>query len=106
MARAIGKSSQYVIVYSGASEVMHTSSYEHHVRIGDGELTFQPIRSVEGFENVFRFTVINALSTFKRILEQYRSGELTAFRRKYTEKWQKEFINFPKITVKAETTRI
>ncbi len=106
MSGAVGKASQYVFVYSGASEVMHTSSYEHHVKIGSGEVTFQPIRSVEGFGNVFRFSAIIALSTFRRILEEYRPGEITAFRRKYSEKWQKEFINFPQITVKVETTRI
>jgi hypothetical protein len=106
MARTVGKTAQYVFVYSGASEVMHTSSYEHHVNFAPGQVTFQPIRSVEGFGNVFRFSTIIALSTFKRILEEYRPGEVTAFRRKYTENWQEEFSNFPKITVKVETTRI
>lgn len=106
MARTVGKSSLYMIFYSGASEVMHTSSYERHVKIGEGELTFQPIRSVEGFENVFRPSVIIALATFRRILQEYRDGELPAFSRKYSEKWKDEFINFPKIVVKSETTRI
>jgi len=85
---------------------MHVSNYGHHVRFRRGEVIFQPIRSVEGFENVFRFSTINALLTFRRILDQYRPGELPAFRRKYMEKWQREFISFPQITVKVETTRI
>jgi hypothetical protein len=106
VAHAVGKSSQYVIFYSGASEVTHTSSYERHMKIGNGELTFEPVRSLEGFESVFRPSVIFALSTFRRVLQEYRPGELPLFSRKYAEKWKNEFINFPKITVKAETTRI
>ncbi len=35
MARTVGKSSEYVIFYSGTSEVMHTSSYERHVKNPD-----------------------------------------------------------------------
>ncbi len=106
MSRTVDKVAQYVFVYSGASEVMHTSSYEHHVKFGGKQVTFQPIRSVEGFESVLRFSAAITLSLYRRILQEYRPGELSAFGRKYLENWQKEFINFPKITVKAETTSI
>ena len=106
IARSVGKGSLYTIVYSGASEVMHTSSYDQHVKIGKGELTFQPIRSLEGFESVLRFSLAIALFTFRRILQEYRDGELPLFGRKYVEKWQKEFINFPQIKFETESTRI
>jgi len=106
MARAVGKRTLYTILYSGASEVMHTSNYEHHIKMGKGEVTFQPIRSVEGFENILRFTLNIALMTFRRILAQYRNDELPAFSRKYLENWQREFINFPKLTIKTDSRRI
>jgi hypothetical protein len=50
----------------------------------------------------------NPFSTavFRRVLQEYRSGEPPAFSRKYAEKWRNEFINFPRITVNAETTGI
>jgi uncharacterized protein DUF5677 len=96
----------YLILYGGASEVMHTSSYDHHIKIGRGEVTFHSIRSPEGFENIFRFTVSIALYTFRRILQEYRPGEVAAFGRKYSENWQKEFLNLPKIVYKVETSRI
>jgi len=85
---------------------MHTSSYDHHVTIGKGELTFQPIRSLEGFENVLRFTVSVALFTFRKVLEVYRNGELPAFSRKYLENWQKEFMDFPPITFNVQSSRL
>jgi len=106
MSKKVEKAALYLFLYGGASEVMHTSSYEHHVKFGSGEATFEPIRSVEGFRNVFYFTLNVAIPTFRRILREYRPGELEAFARKYVEKWQKEFMNFPKIEVRQETSRI
>src|ERR1700690_1221198 len=98
MARTVGKASLFVMLYSGASDVMHASSYEHHIKVGKGELFFEPIRSIEGFEHVWRFSVIVAFKTYRRILKQYREEELVAFSRKYVENWQREFLNFPKIS--------
>jgi len=106
IAKAVGRESEYTIFYSGASEVMHTSSYDPHVKVGKGELTFEPIRSLEGIQNVFRFSVGLAFRTFRRVLEEYRAGELAAFSRKYLEKWQKEFLNFPEIKYEMQATRI
>ena len=49
MVRTLGKEALYMFIYSGASEVMHASSYGHHVRFSKGEITFRPIRSPEEF---------------------------------------------------------
>src|SRR5208283_2575345 len=106
IAQKVDRSSQYVIFYSGASEVMHTSNYGHHIIIGDGELTFQPIRTLEGFERVLRPSLGIALHIFRRILQEYRAGELPLFSRKYIEKWQEKFMNFPQIKYQTETARI
>lgn len=106
VARAVNQVPLYTILYSGASEVMHASSYEHHVIIGKGEITFQPIRSMEGFANVLHFSITIAFSTFRRILAEYRAEELPAFSRKYKENWQRDFMNFPRITYETKTTNI
>ena len=104
--RAVGRGSVYALLYSGASEVMHSSNYGHHVKFGDKKLTVEPIRSVEGFENVFRFSLPIALHTFMKILDKYRAGERTAFSRKYLENWRHEFMNFPEIKYQVETMGI
>jgi len=106
LTRAVHKESLYAIFYSLASEVMHTSSYDLHVRFGDDKVTFQPIRYLEGFEKVFRFSVSIALLTYMRILKEYRAGELPVFGRKYKDQWQKEFMNFLDIKYKTEATEI
>jgi hypothetical protein len=106
MSKTVEKSALYEMVYSGGSNVMHSSSYDYHVSFGGGAVTFQPIRCIEGFSNVFQFTMILGLFTFRKILERYREDELPNFSRKYSEKFQQAFLSFPKITVKAEITRI
>ena len=106
LAEAVDKVSEYLILYSPASDVMHGSSYERHVAIGKGEITFQPIRSLEGFETVLRFSVGDAFATYRRILQEYRPGELPAFGRKYLEKWQQAFLHFPPIKYEVKSIRI
>jgi len=105
VARAVGEESLYVF-YSLASEVMHVAAYDHHVKFGEEKVTFEPIRYLKGFENVFRFSLSFAIRTYMRILEEYRPSELAAFGRKYKENWQKEFMNFLKIIYKEESTEI
>ena len=106
IAKAVDKESQYLIVYAGASDIMHSSSYEHHIKIAENEVTFRPIRSLEGFENIFRFSTVMVFSVFLSVLEEYRSGEVPAFRRKYTEKWNRTVMNFPKIKFESTSTKI
>jgi Family of unknown function (DUF5677) len=106
VAAAVDRLAEYTILYSIASQVMHGSSYEQHIAIGKGDITFQPIRSLEGFENVFRFSAANALATYRKVLHEYRYGELENFSRKYVEKWQKHFLNFPPINVKVSPIQI
>lgn len=104
MARTTGNGALYIILYSGASEVMHSSSDDQHVHFKDGKLTIVPIRSLSGFESIFRFSVSIALDLYRRILQEYRPGELPGFSRKYVEQWQKQYLNFLKI--KYEVTQV
>ena len=106
VAKAVDRRAQYVFLYSIGSEVMHSSSYERHMSIGKDQVTFQPIRSIEQSQNIFNFTATVTLATYRAILQQYREGELQAFGRKYIEKWQKEFLNFPKIKCQPNVIRL
>ncbi|SRR5579884_1483978 len=97
MARDVGWEPLYILVYSIASGLMRSSSYEEHVRIEPETVMLQPIRYLENFGSVFLFSVSIALDLYRRVLEEYRPGELTTFSRKYVEKWQKQYLNFVKI---------
>jgi hypothetical protein len=104
LAQAVNKQAIYTFLYSTASEVMHASSYDQHIKIGKGEITFHPIRSMEGMRTIFYFTLTLAVGTFRTILLEYRAEEISggSFARKYAEKWRKDFLSFPKIEVRAE----
>lgn len=106
VAEAVDRLGEYMTLYSTSSQVMHGSSYEQHISIGKGEITFQPIRSLEGFETLLRFSVAGALATYRKVLQEYRPGELENFARKYAEKWKRDFINIPKITINTNTVHI
>lgn len=104
IARATGHRSLYAILYSGTSEVMHSSSDDHHVEFEAGKLTIKPIRSFVGFELVFRLSVSIALDLYRNILNEYRPGELPAFSRKYVEEWQKHYMT--ELRIKYQTAQV
>ena len=106
IAKAVGKLPHYLLWYSLASDVIHGSNYRDHLTFGSGRVTFEPIRYLKDFDQVYHFSVIMALDVYTAILERYRSGELPAFSRKYVEKWQKVFMNTPNITINVEEITI
>jgi hypothetical protein len=97
VARETGNAALYAILYSGASEVMHSSSDDQHVHFAEGKLMMKRIHSLSGFESVFRFSVSITLALYRKILQEYRPGELQTFSRKYVEVWQKQYMHFLKI---------
>lgn len=105
VALAVNKQAYYTIFYSIASDVMHTSSYDRHVKLGK-KLTIQPIRWMDQFQAIFHFSLSMAMSAYRAILGEYRPDELIAFSRKYLEKWKKDFLDFPQIVYKSELTEI
>jgi hypothetical protein len=102
ISRAVDRGSQYRLLYSGASEVMHASNYGHHVKFSDGKLTLVPIRFLEGFDLVLSFSLSTAIQTYRAVLRRYRPDELTNFARKYVENWQNEFRNMPKVKYRSD----
>ena len=102
--RITGHRSLYAILYSGASEVMHSSNDSQHVEFEAGKLVIKPIRSFAGFELIFRFSVGIALDLYRRVLEEYRPGECPAFSRKYIEEWRKHYMT--ELKIKYETAQV
>jgi hypothetical protein len=105
VARLVNKQAHYAIFYSTASDIMHSSSYDRHIKLGK-KLTIEPIRWMDQFQSIFHFSMSMAISSFMAMLKEYRPGERAAFGRKYVEKWQKDFLDFPTITYKSELTEI
>jgi len=104
LVKAVGRTAEYLVFYAAWSETMHSSSYAQHVQIGKERVTFEPLRHLSQFDQLFRSVVAIALGTYRRVLEQYRSGELPVFSRKYAENWQKAFLDVPSIKYGVFTT--
>jgi len=102
LSKAVGRESQYRLLYSGASEVMHASNYGHHVKFADGKLTLVPIRFLEGLDIVLSFSLSTAIQTYRTVLKRYRPDELSNFARKYVENWRNEFRNMPKVKYRSD----
>jgi hypothetical protein len=104
VAREVKRQAYYEIFYSIASGVMHSSSYDQHVKIGK-KLTIEPIRWMDQFQPIFHFGLSMAMSAFMATSKAYRPEDLS-FHRKYVEKWKKHFLDFPKIVYKSDVTEI
>jgi hypothetical protein len=107
MAKAVEKEPLYEIVYGSGSEVMHASNYGQHVSFNANKITFRSIRHPKEFSFVVRMTVIFAITVFRRVLAEYREGELQhRFGSKYVEKWQRAFMSIPNVNVNATEIRL
>jgi len=42
---------------------------------------------------LINFVCASAFATYRKVLERYRPGELSAFERKYLEDWREPFLN-------------
>ena len=79
---------------------MHASNYGQHVNLKANRITFRSIRHSKQFSFVVRMTVILAITVYRRVLGQYRHGELQhRFPAKYVKKWQLAFMSIPEINV-------
>jgi len=104
VAREVGRQAYYEIFYSIASGVMHSSSYDQHVKLGE-RLTIEPIRWMDQFQPVFHFGLSMAMFAIMAVSKEYRPTDLS-FHRKYVEKWKRDFLDFPKIVYKSDFTEV
>lgn len=93
IAEKVGRLPEYEFFYSKGSQVTHTGSYKDHIRFRAGQVRFLPVRHLADVNMLLNFIVSIAVATFKKILEQYRPGELSAFSKKYLEDWREPFQN-------------
>ncbi len=98
----VGKTAEYSVFYASLSAAMHSSDYLKHFKLGNGKVTFEPIRHPQEFVWLFRFSIATAFHTFRQVLHQYRPGEIEVLNRKYRENWRKAYMEVP--SVKYEVT--
>lgn len=98
MAIRLNKLHEYELIYSGTSEVMHSSKDSSHISFEEDFMRFKPIRSLDGVSELLNFSLSTIINIYILVLKTYRPGELPSFGKKYAEKWRGPFLNIPNIT--------
>ncbi|MFC1913961.1 DUF5677 domain-containing protein [Chloroflexota bacterium] len=87
---------EYLFFYNLGSEVVHSSSYYHHIEISKGNnIKFKPIRNLSTMTNLLQNSMGTAIHTYRIIIERYRPGEMVNYIRKYNSDWRKYYLNIP-----------
>jgi hypothetical protein len=102
IAKELGRMSEYELLYSAGSRVIHSASYKDHLLLKSPNATFKPIRSLEEVNTLLTALFVTAISTYRRVIRFYRIGEAEAFERKYREAWRPYVQSVPGVTIKWE----
>lgn len=95
--KEVGRLHEYDIFYGSMSETMHASKIRSHASFRGKEMKFVPIRHLIGISAIISFAAQNAIHTYGTVLSEYRPGQLTEFKVRYTNDWRETFLNVPVI---------
>jgi hypothetical protein len=98
---------EYDIFYSSSSEVTHATTQMEMITHHGKEITFEPIRNLEGFDQIVRYSATLIFRTYRMILQKYRPSEVADnFPRKYRSEWREPYFKIPKVIYNKGKTRI
>ncbi|MFC1836894.1 DUF5677 domain-containing protein, partial [Thermodesulfobacteriota bacterium] len=102
LAKAVDCENEYQIVYSEASDVVHSNTYRHHISFASGNNVFlEPIRSLEKIVDLSSLISTRVLKTYRVILQEYRPSEVSNFNHKYKEHWRPRFDEMNRLRIKT-----
>jgi hypothetical protein len=97
VAEKVGRLPEYTFLYSKGSQVTHTGSYKDQIRFKKGEVRFLPVRHVADVNMLLNSVCSSVFASYRKILERYRPGEVSAFGKKYLEDWREPFQNVTRV---------
>jgi hypothetical protein len=98
LAKKLGLLHEYDVVYSGLSNVTHSSCFRQHVAVQDNSIVFEPIRYLESIDFVLKLAFSISIRVYREVLQYYRPSEMENFHRKYIEEWRTPFINIKRVS--------
>jgi hypothetical protein len=101
--KAVRRVTEYRGIYEIGSETMHGSLTKAHVEVGEGRMTFLPVRDPRAADEIIQYLASVAFHTFNRVLEEYRPGESERFARKWRGEWSPTFRRLVRLEPKKET---
>lgn len=96
----------YEILYSTASESVHSSNRKDGFLVEGAGIVIEPIRGVQNIGMMINVMASIAFGAFKGVLGKYRPAELENYARKYMEDWREAMISIPEIDVKHNHNRL
>jgi hypothetical protein len=99
LAAAVGCRGEYDTLYRHASYYVHGSFTGTSLKYDEKAVAIAPIRSPEGWRQLYIFSVSLATDSYRRVIDQYRSGEVSTFVKKYVERWRKLIQDTPDVEV-------
>ena len=100
IAKDVGRTAEYSVIYSSGSEVMHGSTYTGQVAFDGPKVIMDRLRSPEETGYSLKTTMTLTFKMMRSTLEYYRPAELENLARKYTEDWNFPLRRIPKIMIK------
>ena len=97
----VGEEGMYKLLYSHYSNTVHGLSMDHQWHFDEalGQVIFDHIRTVESLDEVFQMAFSYTFMLYRKILNEYRPGEIGAYNRRYVAEWRDASINIPKVEI-------
>jgi hypothetical protein len=93
LAKQVDQRAQYRLVYEQASEMMHSSRLDPHVRVEANALRIRSLRELTDFSHIAQLLMGEAMSTYMLVLRRYRPNEADNFAKKYAESWRTTYLD-------------
>lgn len=99
LAKAVGCTGEYDTLYRHSSHYVHGSFTSTSLIYHEKAVAIAPIRTPEGWRQLFIFSVSLAADSFRRVTDHYRSGEIDTFVKRYVERWRASIRSTPEVKV-------
>ena len=87
IAKDVGRTAEYSVIYSSGSEVMHGSTYTGQVAFDGPKVITDRLRSPEEINYSLKTAMTLTFNMIRSTLVHYRPAELESLNRKYREDW-------------------
>lgn len=106
IAKDVGRTAEYALIYIFGSEVMHGSTYTGQVAFDGSKVIIDSLRSPEEIRDSLTQAMALTFRMIRSTLDHYRPAELENLDRKYRKDWDSPLKRIPKITIKQSTVTL
>ena len=106
IAKYVGRTAEYLIIYTSGSEVMHGSTYSGQLAFDRLKIITNPLRSPERTNSLLTLAMALTSKMIQSTLGHYRPAELENLNRKDAKDWNSPLKRIPDIRVEQSTVTL